>query len=203
MSKSPKSLIHYLELAQKFKEDNLTIPSKTETIQSIKHALNHCTKDQLYLVADMMDLPHKTSESRMKLNILDQTQQLIYGHVIAGWNTVARWGFVLALYYLWAKIVPENTYTKDASNIFIAIMSVLGGYLAIKFLVKFKKSWDMRRSIQLKMKELKLVKAKKSESNSNPSHKRSAKAKESESNSNPSHKRSAKSKEHRKSKSKK
>ena len=68
MSKSPPSLIHYLELAQKFKEENLTIPSKTESIQSIKHALNHCTKDQLYLVADMMDLPHKTSESRMKLN---------------------------------------------------------------------------------------------------------------------------------------
>jgi len=164
MSKSPPSLIHYLELAQKFKEENLTIPSKTESIQSIKHALNHCTKDQLYLVADMMDLPHKTSESRMKLNILDKTQQLIYGHVIAGWNTVARWGFVLALYYLWAKIAPENTYTKDASNIFIAIMSVLGGYLAIKFLVKFKKSWDMRRSIQLKMKKLKLIKSKDSES---------------------------------------
>ena len=156
---SPKTddLSYYLKLAKKFKDENLTIPGKAETIKSIKHALNHCTKDQLYLIADMLDLPHKTSETRMKLNILDKTQQIIYGHVIQGWNSVARWGFVLVLYYLLAQI--GITSMLDKNNIFILILGLLGSYQAIRFLVKFKKSWDMRRLIQMKMMELKLVKS--------------------------------------------
>lgn len=167
-SASPQvQLQHFVILAQQFKDENLTIPSKSNTIKSIKHALNHCTKDQLYLIADMLELPHKVSETRMKLNILDKTQQLIYGHVIDGWNTTARWGFVLVLYYLLAKIMPEggvfHKNIQEIASVFIVIMSILGGYLALKFLVRFKQSWDMRRLIQLKMKEFQLVKSKEQE----------------------------------------
>jgi hypothetical protein len=157
---------HYYNVIKKFNNETLTIPSKTETITTIKHALNHCDKSELYLIADMLDIPHRTSESRMKLNILDKTQQIIYGHVITGWNTVARWGFLLVLYFLFAKITegtkasPSGLLSTihNGTNILIAILSLFGTFLATKFLLKFKHSWDIRRLIQTRMTDLNLIK---------------------------------------------
>ena len=165
---SKSDLQYYYNIVKKFNEENLIIPSKKTTIESVKNALDQCDDSDLKNLALLLnvEITDKTI-TKLKLDVLDKIQYNVYGHAIKGWNNLSKWGFLIALLYLFTVLSTYSagegrwaitTRIYQASNILIIMIILFGSSIVLKFLLAFKKSWNIRRLIQMELKKFSLKK---------------------------------------------
>jgi hypothetical protein len=156
------SATHFLHVIKEVKSNHMTLPGKRESIKNLKYALEKCDSKQLHVMAEVFGLKtDNESDNRLRLNILDHLQFLIYGHAIQSWNAAALWALLLVLFYIFSALAGWSAQEGDhdtrweltkklniATNILLIIVYIFGISLTTKFFIRFVKSWDVRRTLQ-------------------------------------------------------
>lgn len=164
-----KSMRHkfqqYWSIIKAYKEKHLTIPSKSETRIALQDALSHAKLEELQTIAQVLGIDSRNvSLEKLRLQIFDKVFTVIYSPAIKGWNTMAKWGFLLVLYYMFT-IILEKTKGDDrflpiralhsTTNILSWILTLFGIHLTLKFLWNLKSSWSLRRTIHQILSDMK------------------------------------------------
>ena len=146
------SIRSFIDVLDNIKTHHLTLPGKKESIQHLKDALEACTHAQLHTMAKVFDLDTTdVSDSRLRLNILDRLQFLIYGHSIQSGNSLVWWALLLVLFYIFSALAGWSEKTAEqhdsrweltkrfnvATNILLIIVYIFGISLTTKFLIRF------------------------------------------------------------------
>lgn len=159
------NLEQFNELVSKYtdyKKKYLTLPTKQETLRALKYALSKMSEDEIKTFAKTFGV--RTVDDSgvvmpiddIKMDLIINIQHLIYGHAIKAWNRFARYGMLIALFYI-LNAAAEKTAGSDrflaiqhihhVTNLMILMLSLFGVKVVVDIMTYFSKSWKGRKQV--------------------------------------------------------